>query len=158
MLLLAPLPPPLQLQQLYLLNLSVGQQIWQLRIPVQERKGKEGLQSIWMIQLTKCLQVLFKGKFIFQTEHKREEVILVINFGKESNILGCFKHFQNLCISILICFLHFFSSKDLSSITDEKPTYREARFFLLSTSTSTITATATTTSTSYTGMSQVNLN
>ena len=50
-----------------------------------------------------------------------------------------------------------FSSKDLSSIADEKPTNRDARFFFFSTSTSTITATATTTSTTYTGMLQSNL-
>ena len=60
--------------QLYLQCLSVGQrilQVLQLLLPVQERKGKEDLQSIWMIQLIKCLQVLFKGKFIFQTEHEK---------------------------------------------------------------------------------------
>ena len=52
--------------QLYLQCLSVGQQeLLRLLLPVQERKGKEDLQSIWMIQLIKCLQVLFKGKFIF---------------------------------------------------------------------------------------------
>merc|ERR1712117_941844 len=39
----------------------------------------------------------------------------------------------------------------LAGTADEKPSYRDARLFLLVTSTSTVTATATSTLTSYTG-------
>jgi hypothetical protein len=43
------------------------------------------------------------------------------------------------------------SSSGLAGTADEKPSYRDARLFLLVTSTSTVTATATSTLTSYTG-------